>query len=292
MNQTPFSITTDLTPLREFSVEANFDQVQAWLEETLRPYATMIVTPNNLSQCKADRAAIRKVKENLEESRKAVRRAALSACESFEARCKGLTTLCDQAAGALDGQIKEIDQARRQARREALERIFDQTAGDLAGKGLLEFSQAWEESWGNATVSLEKAAAAMAQKVEQTREDIRAILALGSPYEAAMLQDYRERRSLGRALSLGTQLGELERSMGKGGQKEAPKEPMAKPEAPEPEKTENFPKKEGSGFAGEKPDGAEEQRFPLAFRVWVTQEEAQGLSAYLRANSIRFEPVD
>lgn len=291
MNQTPFSITTDLTPLREFSVEANFDQVQSWLEETLRPYATMIVTPDNLSQCKADRAAIRKVKENLEESRKAVRRAALSACESFEVRCKGLTTLCDQAAGALDGQIKEIDRARRQAKREALEQIFEQTAGDLTGKKLLEFSQVWEESWGNATVSLEKAAALMAQKVEQTREDIRAILALESPYEAAMLQDYRERRHLGRALSLGSQLRELERAMGKREGEKAPGEPMAKPEKPESEKAETLPGKEGAGFAGEKPQGTEE-RFPLAFRVWVTREEAQGLSAYLRANSIRFEPVE
>ena len=39
-----FAITTDLTPLKEFNISANFEECQAWLEENLAPYRGMVVT--------------------------------------------------------------------------------------------------------------------------------------------------------------------------------------------------------------------------------------------------------
>ena len=39
-----FAITTDLTPLKEFNISANFAECQAWLEENLAPYRGMVVT--------------------------------------------------------------------------------------------------------------------------------------------------------------------------------------------------------------------------------------------------------
>ena len=43
-----FAITTDLTPLKEFSISANFDECRAWLTENLEPYRGMVVTEDGI----------------------------------------------------------------------------------------------------------------------------------------------------------------------------------------------------------------------------------------------------
>ena len=112
-NEVEFKITTDLTQLSNGGIEANFEAVRAWLNESLAPYRTMAVTEDNIRDARSYRAAVRKVKDGIDQSRKAVKIAAMAPYAQFEARCKELTGLCDEAAAALDGQIKAIEDAER-----------------------------------------------------------------------------------------------------------------------------------------------------------------------------------
>ena len=51
-----FAITTDLTPLKEFNISANFAECQEWLEENLAPYRGMVVTEEAIGAAKKYRA--------------------------------------------------------------------------------------------------------------------------------------------------------------------------------------------------------------------------------------------
>ena len=50
MSAAEFRITTDLAPLRQFQIEANFEETKAWLTENLEPLRTMAVTPESAAQ--------------------------------------------------------------------------------------------------------------------------------------------------------------------------------------------------------------------------------------------------
>lgn len=124
-----FAITTDLTPLKEFNISANFEECQAWLEENLAPYRGMVVTEEAIGAAKKYRANIRSVAGRIDECRKMAKAAALASYAPFEGKCKALTALCDESAANLDGQIKAFDERRRTEKLDAI-RTFLMSASE------------------------------------------------------------------------------------------------------------------------------------------------------------------
>ena len=198
MSAAEFRIITDLAPLRQFQIEANFDETKAWLTENLEPLRTMAVTPESMSQSKQYRAAIRRVRDRIDESRKLAKAAAMEAYSDFEAKCKELTALCDEAANALDVQIKAMENAVKEEKRLRLMDYFAKVVGDMAE--WISFDDCFNPKWLNATYAESTAQADMCAAVDRCRADLNAIRALGSPFETELLAEYRRVRDIGAVL--------------------------------------------------------------------------------------------
>ena len=207
MNMIEFRITSDLQELRKQSISANFDETKAWLTENLEPLRTMAVTPESMSQCKQYRASIRKVRDRIDESRKLAKAAALEAYSDFETKCKELTALCDEAANALDVQIKAMENAVKEEKRLRLMDYFAKTVGDMAE--WISFDDCFNPKWQNATYAESTAQADMCAAIDRCRADLNAIRALGSEFETELLAEYRTSRNIGTVLMKNSTLTRL-----------------------------------------------------------------------------------
>ncbi len=314
MSAAEFRITTDLAPLRQFQIEANFEETKAWLTENLEPLRTMAVTPESMSQCKQYRASIRKVSARIDESRKMAKAAALEAYSSFETKCKELTALCEEAANALDVQIKAMEEAAKQEKKDRLAAYFAQVVGDMAE--WLTFDDCFNPKWLNATYAESTAQMDINAAIDRCRADLNAIRALHSEFETTLLDEYTRTRNISAVLVKNETLGRMKAAEEERKRKEA--EAAAKYEASleELKRVADETMRQAEQKASEtgrstvetlgelsKPvndlvdeDGhempaAQEPEYKVDFRVFGTARQLDGLKAYMQKNGIRFMPV-
>lgn len=214
-----FRITSDLQQLRRQTIEANFEETKAWLTENLEPLRTMAVTPESMSQCKQYRAATRKIRDRIDESRKMAKAAALEAYSGFEAKCKELTALCDEAAGALDAQIKAMEEAAKQEKKNRLAAYFAQVVGDMAE--WLTFDDCFNPKWLNATYADSTAQMDICAAIDRCRADLNAIRALHSEFETTLLEEYTMTRNISAVLVKNETLGRMKAAEDERKRKEA-----------------------------------------------------------------------
>lgn len=326
MNMIEFRITSDLQELRKQSISANFDETKAWLTENLEPLRTMAVTQESMSQCKQYRASIRKVRDRIDESRKLAKAAAMEAYSDFETKCKELTALCDEAANALDVQIKAMENAAKEEKRLRLMDYFAKTVGDMAE--WISFDDCFNPKWQNATYAESTAQADMCAAIDRCRADLNAIRALGSEFETELLAEYRTARNIGTVLMKNSTLTRLKAEENERKRREAEAAAAAQKEKEQRFKMYAMP-----------PEMCEQQAAPLApkllepvgyevtavtgtlepsvadairaterealehavaeddaictvdFRVYGTVRQLDGLKAYMETNGIRFGRV-
>lgn len=313
MSAAEFRITTDLAPLRQFQIEANFEETKAWLTENLEPLRTMAVTPESTAQAKQYRAAVRKIRDRIDESRKMAKAAALEAYSSFETKCKELTALCEETAGALDVQIKEMEEAAKQEKKDRLAAYFTQVVGDMTE--WLTFDDCFNPKWLNATYAESTAQADICAAIDRCRADLNAIRALHSEFETTLLEEYTRTRNISAVLVKNETLGRMKAAEEDRKRKEAEaaakyaaaqqqKMTPLKPECigesdeyevidivgtVEPQRTQ--PVNDLVDEDGHEIPPAQEPEYKVDFRVFGTARQLDGLKAYMQKNGIRFMPV-
>lgn len=210
MSEMQFEVITDLTPVVSTEIQTNFEAVKAWLTEELAPYTTMVVTTDTVADAKKTRANIRKVGDSIDSQRKAIKKEWMKPYEEYEAKCKELTGIVSEAVTNIDKQIKEMESAEKQAKRQRLESFFNINTDDI--RDYLSFDDIFDSKWLNATYVETDAANIITAKIEETRESLAAIRAMNSPYEAAMLREYSKSHNLAYALGEGKHLENLQKA--------------------------------------------------------------------------------
>lgn len=314
MNMIEFRITSDLQELRKQAIEANFEETKAWLTENLEPLRTMAVTPESTAQAKQYRAAVRKIRDRIDESRKMAKAAALEAYSSFETKCKELTALCEEAANALDVQIKAMEEAAKQEKKNRLAEYFAQVVGDMAE--WLTFDDCFNPKWLNATYAESTAWMDINAAIDRCRADLNAIRALHSEFETTLLDEYTRTWNISAVLVKNETLGRMKAVEDERKRKEA--EAAAKYEAALEElkcvadetmrQAEQKASETGRSTVetlgelskpvndlvdedGHEMPAAQEPEYKVDFRVFGTARQLDGLKAYMQKNGIRFMPV-
>lgn len=314
MNMIEFRITSDLQELRKQAIEANFDETKAWLMENLEPLRTMAVTPESAAQAKQYRAAVRKIRDRIDESRKMAKAAALEAYSGFETKCKELTALCEEAAGALDVQIKAMEEAAKQEKKDRLAAYFAQVVGDMAE--WLTFDDCFNPKWLNATYAESTAQMDVCAAIDRCRADLNAIRALHSEFETTLLDEYTRTRNISAVLVKNETLGRMKAAEEERKRKEAEAAAKYAEALEETKRVADETMRQAEQKASEtgrsvvetlgelsKPvndlvdeDGhempaAQEPEYKVDFRVFGTARQLDGLKAYMQKNGIRFMPV-
>ena len=208
--QIEFEVTTDLATVANTKIETNFEAVRDWLKEELAPYATMVVTEDAIGDAKKTRANIRKVKDSIESQRKAIKKLWNKPYEEYEAKCKELTGIVDQAVSNIDGQIKTMENEVKEQKRQRLSDFFDDHSYDVAD--FITFDDIFDPKWLNTTFSEIDAANSITAQIEDIKEGLETIRSMNSPYEASMLSEYGKSHNLAKAIAEGKRLEAIQKA--------------------------------------------------------------------------------
>ena len=288
--QIEFEVTTDLATVANTKIETNFEAVRDWLKEELAPYATMVVTEDAIGDAKKTRANIRKVKDSIDSQRKAIKKLWNKPYEEYEAKCKELTGIVDQAVSNIDGQIKTMENEVKEQKRQRLSDFFDEHSYDVAD--FITFDDIFDPKWLNATFSEIDAANSITAQIEDIKEGLETIRSMNSPYEASMLSEYGKSHNLAKAIAEGKRLEAIQKAEEERKAREAesvfsePKEssePDVEPAAPTPQATAQFIRPVAIDPPAEK-TYAYEFTFPS-----MTKDQMYALKACLDENEIKYK---
>lgn len=277
MNEVNFSVNQEaLAVVQNTVIDANFDECKQALEAMMRPYATLVVTEDDIPSAKSDLAKIRKVANRVDEMRKAVKKAYNGPLTVFEGRCKELVSVCGESISNLDGQIKSFDAAKAEEKLARLREYYGGLSDYGDAKDFCPWDAVRNEKWRNKTYEEETAKGEIAAALLKTQEDLAAIRSMENdvPY---LLDYYREIRDLGAVL----RKAEVFRKRREAEAQRLAEQQKAKP-APKPEERKLEAKAESGGG---------EAINVVDFRVWATKVQLNELKAFLKEHGIRYGRV-
>lgn len=261
-------------------ISFNFEEIKSELAGKLQVYQSMVVTESGIKEAKADRANLNKFKAALADSRKAVKAQWNQPLSDFESKMKELERMVDEPIGAIDRQVKAYDEAKKQDKRQQIERFFEGAVGDL--EEVLPLSKIWNDRWLNATYPMKDIEKEIIERIRKTHSDIGIIVAMQLPCCDQMLSTYLDTLDMSRAMEEKHKYEQAQKAKAQAKQAEpAPSSPAAQPVA---EAVVNTPQETAR-------EAAPELRV-LDFRVWVTPEQMQALKAFLVQNHIRYGRVE
>lgn len=268
-------------------ISFNFEEIRSELAGKLQVYQNMVVTESGIKEAKADRANLNKFKAALADSRKAVKAQWNQPLCDFEGKMKELERMVDEPIGAIDRQVKAYDEAKKQDKRQQIERFFEGAVGDL--EEVLPLSKIWNDRWLNATYPMKDIEKEIVERIRKTHSDIGIIVAMQLPCCDQMLSTYLETLDMSRAME--------EKHKYEQAQKAKAQAKQAEPalDSPAAQQTVSV-EKERTVAQMNTPQEAAGEAIPelrvLDFRVWVTPEQMQALKAFLVQNHIRYGRVE
>ena len=265
-----------MSALRGQIIEANFDEVREWLDTNLAPYREMAVTPDTMSTAKQYRANIRKVRDRIDESRKEAKNAALAAYSTFESKCKELTGLCDDAANAIDSQVKALEEEEAKRKIDALHSEYIALSDDE-----IETYCPWgcinNPKWANKGYSADTAADEIRTAIENTRDDLATIRGMGGDDTPYLLDVYRQTRNISAVVRKASELKTMRQREELRAKEEAQRAELAS-------KTVSAP-----AFVTEKAEQpAPEEFVTVSSKVTCTKAQLTALGQYMKQNGIRY----
>lgn len=294
MNDIQFEVITDLAVLNPQHIETNFEAVEAYLTEAMEPYTQLVVTEDSIGDAKKTLAQLRKLKDGINAQKIAVKREWMKPYTEYEDKAKQLMSRVEAGISNIDGQVKDYDSRRKEQKIQELKDYFDQEASRYRVEEYLDWNLIRNPKWANASFSVEDAENEISGIITDTAKDIDYITGMGSPFEAAMLEEYRKCRDLRTVLALELRL-------------------KARQEAEERKKAERlaetFQEQENDGDGDvadeetataptaqfirpiEEDEPPKPKLYDLAFAVKVTMQQAHALKAFFAEQGIEYHKI-
>lgn len=173
------------------AIRWNEAEVQQNLTEMLAAYTGRVYTPETIKDAKADRAAVNKLDKQLSDAARSAKSFYMKPLEEFLQSTKQMQTRCKAVSGAIDQQVKAVEEAERQDKADALRAVYADCIGEL--REMIPFDRLLVPQWLNKTYDLAKASRELRKSVETRREELRLIREnCGEDAEACTTEYLRE----------------------------------------------------------------------------------------------------
>lgn len=173
------------------AIRWNEAEVQQNLTEMLAAYTGRVYTPETIKDAKADRAAVNKLDKQLSDAARSAKAFYMKPLEEFLQSAKQMQGQCKAVSGAIDQQVKAVEEAERQDKADALRAVYADCIGEL--RELIPFDRLLVPQWLNKTYDLAKAGRELRKSVETRREELRLIReTCGEDAEACTTEYLRE----------------------------------------------------------------------------------------------------
>lgn len=209
------------------------DWNKAELEENVRSivaaYQGLVYTEDTVSDAKNDRAALRKLLNEIEDRRKLVKKKCMEPYEVFESDLKDVTVLIKEQISIIDGQVKEYENGVKEEKKARLQDVYAEEIGELAE--VLPFERVFEAQYLNVSFKESKAATEIQEKVQRVKGDLAAIDALDSKYKLNAKDVYVRTLDMSKAMAENARLIKFEEQMEADRKRKAEEEERRRAEA-------------------------------------------------------------
>ena len=191
------------------------DWNKAELEENVRSivaaYQGLVYTEDTVSDAKNDRAALRKLLNEIEDRRKLVKKKCMEPYEVFESDLKDVTALIKEQISIIDGQVKEYENSVKEEKNARLQDVYTEAIGELAE--VLPFERVFEAQYLNVSFKESKVATEIQEKIQRVKSDLAAIDALDSKYKLNAKDVYVRTLDMSQAMAENARLIKFEEQM-------------------------------------------------------------------------------
>lgn len=148
----------------------NEEEVQRNIDEMLAAYTGRVYTPDTIKGAKEDRAKVNAWNKQLGASVTAAKKLYMKPLEDFQQSVKKMQGQCAAVAGAIDAQVKAVEQAEKDEKASSLRLVYRDIIGEL--EPLISFERLLVPQWLNKTYALATATKELRQKIEDIRSDL------------------------------------------------------------------------------------------------------------------------
>ena len=190
----------------------NFERLRAALNVYLERYKGVVYTEAMLSQANQDKKELSRLRKELDERRKDVKREYLAPYLEFEAKIKELLALIDEPLNeikAFSAGVKSREKDAKRAEIEAYYRANSAALGAMADK-VWESPAFFDDKWLNKSVSVKTWRDAVKAKIQAATSDLSAIQAAGGAHSGALVAHYLERLDTDGLAEYRAQLDEMD----------------------------------------------------------------------------------
>lgn len=210
-------------------IDWNKAELEANVRSIVEAYQGLVYTEDTVSDAKNDRAALRKLLNEIEDRRKLVKKKCMEPYEVFENDLKDVTVLIKEQISIIDGQVKEYENGVKEEKKARLQDVYAETIGELAE--VLPFERVFEAQYLNVSFKESKAATEIREKIQRVKSDLAAIDALDSKYKLNAKDVYVRTLDMSRAMAENARLIKFEEQMEADRKRKAEEEERRRAEA-------------------------------------------------------------
>lgn len=266
------------------AIEFNFEELKAELTAKVAHYENLVYTDDQITEAKADRASLNKLKKALNDERIRREKEYMQPFNEFKAKVNEIIGIIDKPVGIIDRQIKEAEEQKKQAKLDSITSYFNTTEHP----DWLHLSQIMNEKWMNASTSMKSVQEEMNAKLDQIELDLTTLHDLPEfGFEATEV--YRTSLDMNRAINEAKRMSDIAKAKAAAEEQARLKaEAEAKAAEAEPE-VNNVPDiNVGHKEPAKQPEAPKQW---VAFQAYLSVEQAKALGQYLKAAGIEYKAV-
>lgn len=179
-------------------IKVNFEELENGLREKLAEYEGAVFTEESRTTAKGELANLRKLRKEIEDSRKQVKAEWMKPYEAFKVRVDGLLEIVDKPVNLIDSQLKEMEAVRVAKRKTDIQALYDSVIGEMLE--YLPLEKIYDPKWENASVKLPAVKKAMIEVIGKSYEEVTTIKNMDSEVVPKALEMYKRDLSLANAV--------------------------------------------------------------------------------------------
>lgn len=181
-------IKFEVTPVSG-SINTNMVAIKEQLAVMVSQYAGLVFTEDSKAAAKKTVAELRRLKKDIDDRRKEIKKQWLLPYEKFEAEVKELLAIVDGPIDQINEQVEAFEQKRLKEREIEIKMIYAEEIGDLSD--FIPLYRIRDEKWNNISTSTKAIKKAMAETIAATRAGKLAIESMQSDAVPAALKKYQ-----------------------------------------------------------------------------------------------------
>ena len=179
-------------------IKVNFEELEKGLKEKLSEYEGAVFTEESKTTAKGELANLRKLRKEIEDSRKQVKAEWMKPYDAFKLRVDGLLEIVDKPVNLIDSQLKEMEAVRVAKRKADIQALYDSVIGEMLE--YLPLEKIYDPKWENASANLPAVKKAMIEVIGKAYEEVTTIKNMDSEAVPKALEMYKRDLSLANAV--------------------------------------------------------------------------------------------